>query len=810
MGLRVNRRFAPAAACALWLLVLIGAALGQEGEQCCPVTRLNFSADAPRLGTTAAVEEWIRSDLAEKLGFTDSDQLEVGDEPGSLNGHSIYTLTQQSVGGLRVAHRESRLILDDTRRVSQLLGHHTPFRAPPVAEPSINLERALAAAGVIEADPAEAQLVFWPDGSDLRLAYEIEGATTGSGEAAFERYYIDAIDGSVLDRVSLTPHAFDAAVYDFAAACRDGRIRRSITIHRSIQVARRAVNKHARTSRSRAGGPDSERLFKRLRDIYEFLGATLDLDSYDGRGGQLRGFVGVRFGSEYSIPQCVGHENNAFWHGRLKAVFLPAAGLDYADMIGHEFGHAVVQAGSGLLYRNQSGALNESISDALGVAFRAWVEHRASGTSQLPATLPDQAWRIRVPGLTIRDLSAPASLEAPGTGRRYPDHYRGYWYVYDDEGGVHINSSIMNHAFYLLAEGGQHRRLRSGPAVQGIGLPKALKVFGRAATDFLTPNSSFQAARYAFAAVAEILYGGTSPEWVATHTAMDAVGIPGYWNRPPPPPPPVPVPEPPPEPPEPPDPMPRTEPEELSEASTEDADLEPTPRPRPEPQPTPRPDTDQRREREPPPPPEPRSEPAPRTPQDRDPGKLEPRPPPRSDEVSVSSANWFFYFVLAVLALAAVGYALARLRPGGQGFGSGSPSERGAHSRERVQRAQMPQNRAAPTPVAPVHASVGSLVPQDASLPSIELRTDLLTGPEGLVVGRSARLSHVQIRDDRVSRQHLRLRLVNGAIWVEDLGSTRGTFVQGQAVASHQPVKLAADSVVQIADFPYRIRLHQQ
>lgn len=804
MGLRVNQRFGPAVACLLWLLVSTGVTLGQEGEQCCPVTRLNFSADAPRLDTTAAVEEWVRSELAAKLGFTDSDQLEVGGEPGSLNGHSIYSLTQ-AVGGLRVANRESRLILDETRRVSQLLGNHTSFRAPPAAKPSIDPERALAAAGVIEANPAEAQLVFWPDGSDLRLAYEIEGAATGSGAAAFERFYIDASDGSVLDRVSLTPHAFDAAVYDFAAACRDGRIRRSINMYRSIQVVKRAVNKHARTLRSRAGGPDSERLFNRFRDLHQFLESALDLDSYDDRGGQLRGFVGVRFGSKFSIPQCVGRENNAFWHGSLEAVFLPTAGLDYAELIGHEFGHAVVQAGSSLLYRNQSGALNESISDALGVAFRAWVEHRASGTNELPSTLHDQFWRIRVPGTTIRDLSAPASLREPGTGRPYPDHYRDYWYVFDDEGGVHINSSIMNHAFYLLAEGGRHRRLRSGPAVQGIGLPKALKVFGRAATDLLTPNSSFEAARYAFAAVAEILYGGNSPEWVATHTAMDAVGIPGYWNRPPPPP--APIPEPPPEPSDPPDPMPRTEPEELSDGSTEDVDTEPTPPPRPEPQPTPQPDTDQRRKTESPPPSEPRSEPVPRTPQDRDPGKLEPRPPPRSDEVSSSSADWFIYFVLAVLALAAVGYALARLRPGGHGFDSGSPSERGAASPKRVHGAQVAQSRAAPTPVAPLHASVGSLVPQDATLPPIELRTDLLTGPEGLVVGRSARLSHVQIRDDRVSRQHLRLRLVDGAIWVEDLGSTRGTFVEGQPAMPLHPVKLAPDSVLQIADLPYRIRL---
>lgn len=799
MRLRVNRRFALAVACGLWL-ACVGVAIGQEGEQCCAVTRLDFSGEASRLGTTSAVKEWARSALAEKLGLTESDQLEVGDEPGSLNGHSVYTLTQ-SAGGLRVAHRESRLILDGGRRVSRLLGHHTPFRAPPTPKPSINLERALAAAGVIESTPSRGQLVFWPDGSDLRLAYEIEGAATGSGGAAFERFYIDASDGTVLERISLSPHAFDAAVYDFAAACQEGRIRRPITMSRFVQIARRAVNKHARTLRSGAGRPDAERLFEYLRVLHGFLRATLDLDSYDGRGGQLRGFVGVRFRSGHFIPQCVGRENNALWHDMLKAAFMPAATLDYAEMIGHEFGHGMVQEGSGLLYRNQSGALNESIADALGVAFRAWVERGASGTSELPSTLQDQVWRIRIPGSTIRDLSAPGTLRVAGTGRPYPDHYRDYWHVFNDEGGVHTNSSIMNHAFYLLVEGGQHRRLRSGPVVQRIGLPNALRVFGRAATDLLTPNSSFEAARYAFAAVAEILYGRRSPEWVATHTAMDAVGIPGYWNRPKPPP--VPIPEPPPEPPVEPEPEPQREPEpvpkpeEPGEARSEDTDTAPTPPP----------ETDRRRQREPPPPSEPKPEPVPRAPQDRDPVKLDPRPPPLPDEVSSGSASWLFYFALAVLALAAVGYALAKLRPGAQGFGSGSAREAGVRPRGDGRGSHLAQDRAGPGAVAPVHASVGSLVPQDASLPPIELRSDLLTSPEGLVVGRSSRLSHVQIRDERVSRQHLRLRLVNGAIWVEDLSSTRGTLVQGQPATPLQPVKLGAGSVLQIAGLPYRIRL---
>lgn len=93
-----------------------------------------------------------------------------------------------------------------------------------------------------------------------------------------------------------------------------------------------------------------------------------------------------------------------------------------------------------------------------------------------------------------------------------------------------------------------------------------------------------------------------------------------------------------------------------------------------------------------------------------------------------------------------------------------------------------------------------SLVPHDASLLSIELRTERLASPEGLVLDRSGRLSHVQICDEHVSRHQLRPKLVNGAISVKDLNSTRGILVQGQAATLLDPVKLGADSVRKIAD----------
>ena len=262
---------------------------------------------------------------------------------------------------------------------------------------------------------------------------------------------------------------------------------------------------------SHRGNAEVERLFERFGEVYRFLEATLDMDSLDDRGGTLHGFIGVRVHPTAPPPQCIGDAFNAFWHGGLNAFLLPSAALDYSEIIGHEIGHAIIHWGSGLIYKSQPGALNEAIADAgrrdvpeLGWRMAARDCRRMSRR---------RVWQLRHPGGVIRDMRDPASLMDPQTGKPYPDHFDDYRHVSVDNGGVHINSSIMNQGYYLLAMGGQHPRLRSGPEVQGVGLAKALRIFGRAASDLLTPNADFEAARYAFAAVAEIMYGESSPEW---------------------------------------------------------------------------------------------------------------------------------------------------------------------------------------------------------------------------------------------------------------------------------------------------------
>ncbi|MFJ8308074.1 MULTISPECIES: M4 family metallopeptidase [unclassified Streptomyces] len=186
---------------------------------------------------------------------------------------------------------------------------------------------------------------------------------------------------------------------------------------------------------------------------YAGLGATFELylkaysrQSIDGSGMPLN--ASVHFDSNY---------DNAFWNGT-QMVFGDGDGqifLDFTipvDVIGHELTHGVTQHTANLTYFGQPGALNESMSDVFG----SLVKQYALGQDAHQAD-----WLIGA-GLLAPGVSGVAlrSMKAPGTA--YDDHVLGkdpqpatmdhYVTTGRDNGGVHINSGIPNHAFYLLAD----------------------------------------------------------------------------------------------------------------------------------------------------------------------------------------------------------------------------------------------------------------------------------------------------------------------------------------------------------------------
>jgi thermolysin len=126
------------------------------------------------------------------------------------------------------------------------------------------------------------------------------------------------------------------------------------------------------------------------------------------------------------------------------------------------------------------------------------------------------------------DIAKPGGLRSMENPQAYgdPDHYSRRFLGTADNGGVHSNSGIANHAFYLAIEGGTNRT--SGLAVQGVGAAnreQIERVFYRAFAQMLPANATFALARAATIQAARDLFGANSNAERAVTQAWTAVGV---------------------------------------------------------------------------------------------------------------------------------------------------------------------------------------------------------------------------------------------------------------------------------------------
>jgi len=185
------------------------------------------------------------------------------------------------------------------------------------------------------------------------------------------------------------------------------------------------------------------------------------------------------------------------------------------DIVAHELSHGVTEFTSNLIYRNESGALNESFSDMMGTSAEFFFQPAGSGNLKADYLIGEDV--IRPGGIR--------SMENPGLFGD-PDHYSKRFQGTDDNGGVHINSGIPNQVFYLAIEGGTNRT--SGLSVEGVGganREQIEKVFYRAFTQLMPSNATFSVARAVSIQSARDLYGSGSPAERAVTQAWTAVGV---------------------------------------------------------------------------------------------------------------------------------------------------------------------------------------------------------------------------------------------------------------------------------------------
>lgn len=225
----------------------------------------------------------------------------------------------------------------------------------------------------------------------------------------------------------------------------------------------------------------------------------------------------VHFGSNY---------NNAFWYQN-KMTYGDGNGTTFSplttiDIAGHEMTHGVTENTANLTYQGESGALNESMSDVFG----ALVESYARGGVVNGDTwkIGEQSYTPATSGDALRYMNNPHLAGNGGfTSDDDPDHYSERYTGSSDNGGVHINSGIANHTFYLAANGGTHHR--SGVTVTGMGTTDAARIWYRALTVYMTASTNFSAARTAMLNAATDLFGSSSTQYTATATAWCAVGV---------------------------------------------------------------------------------------------------------------------------------------------------------------------------------------------------------------------------------------------------------------------------------------------
>lgn len=180
-----------------------------------------------------------------------------------------------------------------------------------------------------------------------------------------------------------------------------------------------------------------------------------------------------------------------------------------------------------------------------------------------------------------------------------------------------------------------------------------------------------------------------------------------------------------------------------------------------------------------------------------------PEPAPPVPQGSLRGIPRILLLLLALLLLAVLGYVVAKYRPR-SGVGEPAPGPHPDGSRAGAPDPGGSGGLHPPQPVPLPPWAAGALVPLDGSHP-IPLSRALLVSAEGLVVGRAGALCHVEVQDRQVSRRHLRLRLIEGAIAVEDLGSTAGTSIDGNILEPFHAIPLRSGRRLGLAESFYRL-----
>jgi vibriolysin len=336
------------------------------------------------------------------------------------------------------------------------------------------------------------RLVYVRSSADGRLKLAFETVVTGSraGGPVREHVFVNALDGSVVERISDIHDALNRAVYS-------------------------ATPPPTHLVRGEGQAPTGDavvdKAYDNLGTFYNCFSQNFSRDSYNAAGAQLK--LTVHYSTNYA---------GAFWDGT-QMTCGDGDGINSGplcndpDVVIHEFTHAVTQFESNLTYSGESGALSEGLSDIFAAYCESWT--RSWATDLDVWKIGEDVWTPGIEGDALRYMHAP-TLDGASKDY-YPERYTGT----SDSGGVHWNSGIANLAFKLLATGGTHPRGKTTVSVGGIGVQKAGAIFYRANRDLMTASTTFAQVKVYTEQAAATLHGSGSAEQASVTQAWLAVGV---------------------------------------------------------------------------------------------------------------------------------------------------------------------------------------------------------------------------------------------------------------------------------------------
>ncbi|WP_088069349.1 M4 family metallopeptidase [Gottfriedia luciferensis] len=541
---------------------------------------VNVKANAETINEALSKDDIVKSYLNSKVNdLTKSasawEQFKIVSEEADSTTNTYHVRTVEQYKGIPIYGTGQAVALDANNNVYASFGIVTQrlSRAIIPTEPTISQEDAEATAkesiesqiGTVKNyDGIDTELTIYPYNGKYYLAYLVKASTSIPAPGYFH-YFVDATTGNVIDSFDAIDNLADPAKLTVAVG-------KGLDVFGKMQSF--PIGKDTSTGTSYmyggsiAGGTttapnivplatfDAHRMpetsFILLSALLGFTGFEVTTTSptnffYDPaaisahvNADKVNKFYQNVFkrnslddkGMALISTVHVGAKwNNAAWNGK-QMLYGDGDGIVLGalsgglDVIGHEMTHGVIEkSGVNLTYKNESGAINESLADIFGTFVQIYTtkvdEWEMGEDVYTPTKAGDGGLRsLRDPG------SVRVSTKYMPSGY-YPDTYDERYLGTEDNGGVHINSGINNKAAYLISEGGTN----NGYTIKGVGVTVAQKIYYRALTKYLTASSGFKEMRTAAVQAARDLYpdnkttGAPSAQTQAVMDAYSSVGV---------------------------------------------------------------------------------------------------------------------------------------------------------------------------------------------------------------------------------------------------------------------------------------------